>query len=558
MPNAEIFSKIKNITRNRFQQHFGFNEIKIMSTIINSNYQKLKKILETPPDSRSELDIIELVDLTYSVDFLSKLRTKYSISVHERCCRYLTLKTYLKNEYIYEVGDTSNSYYILIKGTVSLMKNNQKQNLSIQDSESSEFSDYEDHEINKLQRSRNRVVIVNSDDISNYHKEKYADVQEKTFESFKNYPLDTENCGLIEFVANFDIIGESDHEFKTIEPVKDFGQGALINNKPRLLNAIARSNVEVAVLLKSDFNTIMKDITEKKNTELLDFLAKVSIFSKWSRANLYKIIFLFETKTFTKGQYVYKQNDPVNSVYIIKKGDFKVVKTVLEDYGDKKFLFNNETLKFRSETKKKLKRLDLVLVSETEILGAEDIFASNQFRQYSCMCNSALAEVLSISKVDFTTKLLKFNSYEKYSKNSQISNKWLENRSSLLNGFETTPRALPSKLNKIPVLYNKNSSQIAKKLKNVSLTSSFDTKDNITITDRTGNLLKKFYKSVCYKKKRIQSVETENLTKPKQIYRRKVPPPNFWITFREKTTQLKTASSDPEKIEEKWTGLIKL
>ena len=73
----------------------------------------------------------------------------------------------------------------------------------------------------------------------------------------------------------------------------------------------------------------------------------------------------------------------------------------------KSFLNQGAYLKFGMKKSSQNKKFDLVLKGAKEILGVEEILSNSDSREYSCICNSAIAEVYYISKVDFLGKLLK-------------------------------------------------------------------------------------------------------------------------------------------------------
>lgn len=125
---------------------------------------------------------------------------------------------------------------------------------------------------------------------------------------------------------------------------------------------------------------------------------------------------LFKPKVYTKSQYVFKQDEKAEFVYFIAKGDFKLTKKLPRLLTEEKNNFPENNL-YRKFEKKKLsptRNVDLVVKSEKEIIGVEEILKSASKRPYSCVCSSAIAEVYIVSKSDFLNKLLKSEAAEDF------------------------------------------------------------------------------------------------------------------------------------------------
>ena len=495
------------------------------------NSKRVTEILQVPIDQRTELLIIEITELTYFVDFFSKIRTKYSISFHQACCKYLTYSKYTKNQYIYEAKDKADNYYILLSGSVSLLKHKTENYLEVQKSDDSSSEEFEELG-RRTPRLRNRLVIIDPKDINQYTQRKYLDLPEN---EARNQNLSEENNGLIEFILNSEFLSENDKEIRKLDPGKDFGQDALVSNKRRILNAVARSEVELAVLSQNNFRSVLREIFEKKKNEKIDFLQSVSLFSQWTRINLSKIFALFESKTFTKGQFLFKEGEFPDSVFFVKKGVFKLIKTLTEEVQWKTKSFDRQIRRFKSLAKTKHKNLDLLLKSEKEMLGAEDILSGNIRRAYSCVCDSAISEVLCVGRIDFINKLLKTPAFEEHSKNLKINSKWLENRSHLLDEFSS--RTMDSSL-KHPV----NDKKLVKKpdlwmeeIKHRAVSASSPKKKHFSIDLKFDKFLKKLEETV-YMTPVVK--ERQYFGKPfiKGIVRRTAPP-SFLISMRKKKHQ---------------------
>lgn len=129
-------------------------------------------------------------------------------------------------------------------------------------------------------------------------------------------------------------------EVKILRTGTTFGELALISKKPRAATIICKEDCDFGILEKKDFNRILKVNEEKKLIEEMNFFANLSIFHHWN-FNLVKQLYLnTHSMHFIKDDYVYKENDESEAVFIIKSGDF-MVNSFLKDF----FIVDTQVLK---------------------------------------------------------------------------------------------------------------------------------------------------------------------------------------------------------------------
>ena len=241
--------------------------------------KRIREILEIPTTKRKELEIFELADLTYQVNFIKKIREKFSDLLHQQCCKYLTLEKFSKNQYIYEIGDKSNKYYILLKGTVCLYKNNIKEGLDSQNSEDSADDYY--HETPKNIRSRFRQIHIKPETFFDYSKEfDETPIRNNGLELTFDNANGLENKNLANFSMMMGKNEEIDKISRKVASGDNFGQESFFTTKFRQMNAVATKKVEVAVLSKFHFKIAFNEMSKRKEIEILDFLQSISIFSR--------------------------------------------------------------------------------------------------------------------------------------------------------------------------------------------------------------------------------------------------------------------------------------
>ena len=83
-------------------------------------HEKIKSILEIPPDKREDKTCLELMNLTKNL----KIFENISLSIeHQNICSSLTLETYKPNQVIIKQGDKGESLYHILHGLVSVQLN---------------------------------------------------------------------------------------------------------------------------------------------------------------------------------------------------------------------------------------------------------------------------------------------------------------------------------------------------------------------------------------------------------------------------------------------------
>jgi len=74
--------------------------------------------------------------------------------------------------------------------------------------------------------------------------------------------------------------------------------------------------------------TIVRKEAEKLEAEL-NFLASLPLFKDWTHKALKSILYLAPIEKFQRGHFVYKEGDPCEKLYIVKKGEFRVNRNII-------------------------------------------------------------------------------------------------------------------------------------------------------------------------------------------------------------------------------------
>ena len=120
---------------------------------------------------------------------------------------------------------------------------------------------------------------------------------------------------------------------------------------------------------------------------------------------------------------VYRENDPADDVFIIKSGEFKVIKTYQSDaaYARQSFLMRRGSLIQN-------KKIDICLLGPGEAFGEEEVIEQIP-RQHSVICNSISGTVFVIERKEFLKRVL-LSQKAKKQLEEQINSKaeWRERR----------------------------------------------------------------------------------------------------------------------------------
>lgn len=119
-------------------------------------------------------------------------------------------------------------------------------------------------------------------------------------------------------------------EINVLGAGKSFGDYALLGSKPRMATIKCLEETHFAVLSKDDFNIVLGQIERKKFNEKIQFLRSLPFFCALTKTSIGKLTYQFKEISLIKHQYLYREGDPANFVYIVKSGKFEVTKTLVQ------------------------------------------------------------------------------------------------------------------------------------------------------------------------------------------------------------------------------------
>ncbi len=123
--------------------------------------------------------------------------------------------------------------------------------------------------------------------------------------------------------------GKSDPTFlKAYQPGEAFGELALLYNAPRAATITANEDCLLWKLDRDTFNHIVKDAAQRRREKYEKFLTKVPIFETMEPYERSKLADAFNEKKFAAGEFVIREGEPGNELYLLQEGSAIATKTL--------------------------------------------------------------------------------------------------------------------------------------------------------------------------------------------------------------------------------------
>lgn len=447
---------------------------------------QISRILRMPTRIRGKIQIETLLSLTQNVEFFRKISLEHnSTEIHKECCAMMTMEEYEKDDIIINFGEVANKFYIILKGSVSVLvpvkkklkltvqKYKQYENMydkqsvvlnspSLSSSSSSSSSDLLEKTKAALINRHHRITRINIKEliekmkideeeglrIKKPNENLAADNEEKLISQLFKEKMNKEKNIIMQVIkeTNQELIEVEVDDMEVVSVLKegnDFGELALISDRPRAATVIAREHVNLLVLHKNSFKSILGALTEKKISQKVKILKNFPYFSTWSKISLSKLAYFFSVQCLSHKQSLFTQGQKVNGIFFISQGELVLSKNIeLETQKNAPYIFTSNVEK-QSNNKiklsKRMKKLKVVIKSSFESVGGYEIIKNLQLREFSCYCNSTYAEVYFVNKDILLTR---FPNIEGIRAKIIEENQRLDERYSQLYEFEHCPTAI--------------------------------------------------------------------------------------------------------------------
>lgn len=160
---------------------------------------------------------------------------------------------------------------------------------------------------------------------------------------------------------------------------KGFGEIALLNDNPRSATITCEEDTEFVTISKQAYKQVLLTLQEQQNSIVGNRLSCLEHFENIRKWFLMKAANFMKEKSFSRGQIIYRQGDPVSNVYIVVEGEFEV-KVLL-----KKNQYNHLKDKY----------LTLSIVSKDKVLLFDDLIQT-KICSHTLVCKSDIGVLNNI------------------------------------------------------------------------------------------------------------------------------------------------------------------
>ena len=355
----------------------------------SNSLQNIITTLQTPSRLRTLSEISELMNLTASSEFFARITKSHQSTDFQRlACMHMTLEEFSKGSPIFQFGDLETSLFIVLHGSATITLPEKLKNIT---NIPKEFQ----HMINKLVKSASIKTP--------------AETMEKEEQSIKKLFMDLleKDQRTIEDIANC----KNRDITEVLSVPESFGYAGLFTDRLKSYNITANEKLYLGVISRTNFKKIIAGYLEKKNTDRVDFLHKLPLFTTWSRISLSKLLESFTPATYVRNQKIFAEGDPANFLIFIISGELKLTKAQiitkniinLQDLNQDSVVTPLRIGKVRKISKSN--QLQLVVKGKNQIIGIEDMSENKKQRAYSCYCYSSRADVLILSQQVFLDRI---------------------------------------------------------------------------------------------------------------------------------------------------------
>ena len=309
-PIKEHPRKQDNFKKHTFEHSYSTKliyskDFELENTNEENELDYIIKLLEQKNKSKNEIK--EIKDyLCNNIDYFKNLSSKADNNKLLKLISVLNFETFNPNQYIMYYGEEGTKFYILLKGRVGIYKPVTKtKNFTLK-----EYIEYllKIRDIEKNPTKFERIINYNS----------------STFDKYKLLSLEYDLEKISNFTKIFSLIIEEDRLLDESGAGKSFGEMALIKDETRNASILALEKCELISISKMDYR-IVKDIERQRiNKDLEKFKLEYPFFKYWGGKKCIKLMSGLITEIYNKDDFVYKQNDIPDAVYLIKEGNFEI------------------------------------------------------------------------------------------------------------------------------------------------------------------------------------------------------------------------------------------
>ena len=285
-------------------------EEEIIETENIDKYEELIKLLKIPKISRTKKEYIKINKyLCNNIEFFTNLSNQIEEPVLCKITGMINYQRFPSEFKIYSYGDDVDKFYFILKGSVKILKPTPVQ-------KSMTFRDYVEY-------------IVNIRDIEK---------NEMKFKRIESYNPNVSKFKLIELDYDYTKIPPAKEEIFTVEEEKEvnilnegdfFGKICFKKMELRNETIITNEKCDLVYFNRNEYAKLITIEEQKINNKLSFFRMDYPMFKYWNNSNCMNLLKEEKTEKYQKGDFIYKQNDKPDNIYLLKEG-------VVESYNQTK------------------------------------------------------------------------------------------------------------------------------------------------------------------------------------------------------------------------------
>ena len=268
------------------------------------SYDHVIQILIKPRNSRNLLENKLLAEyLSNKFEYFKKIKISEPSKL-EKLCKVLNYETFSAKETIINYGETGEKFYIVFNGQIGVYKPIYVE----KDMSLNEFYSYM-----MYLKNNNQILKMNRIMEKNQHLNIDLTVLAGT----------PENSYFMRKIVTF--IMEENEKLGEFTNGFTFGEIALIKKSKRNATIIAIKNSALLSIEKYDYNNVIRRLEEKRlEKEIYKFKINYPFFYHWNNYNILEIFNCFHHLRLTQGEFLYKQNEESDSIFIIREGSYEM------------------------------------------------------------------------------------------------------------------------------------------------------------------------------------------------------------------------------------------
>ena len=267
----------------------------------------ITNLINTNPYERTKQDKRKLqIYFCHNAQYFKKLQQDGQLDKVNKLITYLKIENFKKNAHIMNFGEEGDKFYTLLSGKIGIYKPFPKE-------AESTFKEYVEYlvyvrDVEKNIKKFNRIQDYNS-----------------KIDKYRLLMINYDPSKITKTQNKIKVFIEEERKLIELGNGCSFGEMALIKNEPRNATIIALENCVTVTVDRTDYKKIMKELEEQRiNSEMAKFKDMFPIFINWSNGGLSKLKSGLINEIYEKDDYIYKQNDIADYIYLLTEGEIEI------------------------------------------------------------------------------------------------------------------------------------------------------------------------------------------------------------------------------------------